>query len=102
MTSCFQAPARRLQHQNDLVYQGFCVDACADNLNSLVYPHLTFLIRDYFLRFETTPEDYLEQLLRGPAETGTTTVDDGDDEDGSRLMAQLQQKSRKVMPRLWM
>lgn len=65
-----------------------------------MYPHLTFLVRDSFLRFKTTAEDYLEQLLQGPApETSTSTAaDDDDDDDPSRLMAQAQQKSRKVMP----
>ncbi len=31
---------------------------------SIIFPTLTFLVRDFFLRFDSTPEAYMEQLLK--------------------------------------
>jgi hypothetical protein len=57
-----------------------------------VYPRLTFLVRDAFLSFRTTKEDYLEELLRGPPASAGTLADDDDDD----RLAQAQQESRTV------
>ncbi len=57
-----------------------------------MYPRLTFLVRDAFLSFRTTKEDYLEELLRGPPASAGTLADDDDDD----RLAQAQQESRTV------
>jgi hypothetical protein len=64
--------------------------------HSLVYPRLTFLIRDAFLRFTTTKEDYLEELLRGMPSGPEAPSGVDDDDDDAALAARLQRKTRNV------
>ncbi len=69
---------------------------------SLVYPSLTFLIRDSHLRFETTKEDYLKQLLRGSAGGAADPEDDEEENDAVARVQAAQQETRAVSVAIWL